>query len=308
MATSTSPFEANTPDLAPLRPELVAPSANPERKNIAWWTLVAVSIAADFLMLPMVTVFSWGPGPPTLPQAILVFGMLGSTLAQGSLLAAWLAWGDSRFSHRLIWHWIIAGGLCCIWLAGVALAAPSSFFHEFALTIALTVPVVSLGAQLPLWAARQLFRCRLVPTTSTFAAAEPLSIRDLMLATLLVGASFAIARLSPGAQQEKDFWIFWCITMTGAATFSLLAILPTAAMLLRPRPFGRAIAYSLAYAAVPIILLWGGAAIMRYYGIGRLPPWTMFVGMSCLVLCYAGTAILAAAAARNRGYLLVWHH
>jgi hypothetical protein len=28
--------------------------------------------------------------------------------------------------------------------------------------------------------------------------------------------------------------------------------------------------------------------------------------MTCLILAYAGTAILAAAVARNRGYLLAW--
>ena len=95
--------------------------------------------------------------------------------------------------------------------------------------------------------------------------------------------------------------------MAAAATVSVIAILPTAAMLLRPRPFDRAVKYSLAYASAPIILLWATVAVVRYYGLTpRLPPWVIFVGMTCLILAYAGTAILAAAVARDRGYLLVW--
>jgi hypothetical protein len=42
----------------------------------------------------MVRVFDQGPTPP---QAIIVLGSLGSTLAQGSLLVAWLVWSDAPF-------------------------------------------------------------------------------------------------------------------------------------------------------------------------------------------------------------------
>ena len=127
-----------------------------------------------------------------------------------------------------------------------------------------------------------------------------------MLATLLVAASFAVARLSPAAQQESEFRVAWFIFMTAAALFSVFAVLPTAPILLRPRPFMRAVIFSLAYAAVPIVLYWLTVAIVRYFGLGNVPPWTICVGVSCLVLSYALTAILAAAAARNRGYMLQW--
>src|SRR5262249_15230859 len=98
----------------------------------------------------------------------------------------------------------------------------------------------------------------------------------------------------------------WGIFMAVAATASVIAILPAAAMLLRPRPFDRAIKYSLSYASVFIFLLWGTVAVVRIYGLGRLPPWFMLVGMSCLILADAATALLVAAVARERGYLLAW--
>jgi hypothetical protein len=233
-------------------------------------------------------------------------GSLGSTLAQGSLLAAWLVWSDAPFSRRLLWHWIVAGTLCCIWLIGLALAAPPHNFREVGFTVALTVPLVSLGAQLPFWIVRLLFGWRLVRIADSHAADKPLTIRDLLLATLIVAASFAVARLSPAAQQEEEFRVAWGVFMTAAATVSVIAILPAAAMLLRPRPFDRAVKYCLAYASAPIILLWATVAVVRFYGLTNLPPWFMFVGMTCLILTYAGTAILAAAVARDRGYLLAW--
>jgi hypothetical protein len=307
MIESARQLDTAAPKIAILPPE--ASSHSPRARNSTWWALIGVSVVADFLMLPMVRAFDQGP---TLPQAIIVMGSLGSTLAQGSLLAAWLVLSESPFSRRLLWHWVIAGSLCCIWLVGLALAAPRQNFCEVGFTVALTVPLVSLGAQLPFWFVRLLFGWRLVritaPLNTAPSAEQPLSIRDLLLATLIVGVSFAVARLSPAAQKEEEFRFAWGLFMAAAATVSLIAILPAAAMLLRPRPFARAVKYSFAYACAPIILLWATVAVVRYYGLTDLPPWFFFVGMTCLILAYAGTAILAAAVARSRGYLLAWGH
>src|SRR5262245_48890247 len=301
MIESASQLETGTPDIAISQPD--AGSQSPRAKNSALWALIGLSVATDFLMIPMFSLFRQGP---TLPQAIIVLGSFGCTLAQGSLLAAWLVWSDAPFSRRLLWHWIIAGCLCFIWLVGLVLAGPPHKVVESGFTIALIVPIVSLGAQFPLWAARFFFGWRLVQTTSAAADERPLSIRDLFIATLIVAVSFAVARLSPAAQQEPEFRFAWGIFMAVAATASAIAILPAAAMLLRPRPFDRAVKYSLSYASVYIALLWSTVVVVRIYGLGSLPPWFMLVGMTCLILAYSGTAILAAAVARERGYLLAW--
>jgi hypothetical protein len=305
MIESARQLDAAAPETSILRPDPV--SKSPPTRNSNWWTLIGISVATDFLMLGLGRPFGQGP---TIPQVFIIFTSFGCILAQGSLLAAWLVWSDAPFSRRLLWHWIVAGSLCCIWLIGLALAKPPAGFREVGFTVALTVPLVSLGAQFPFWIVRMLFGWRLVRITSLPSAApraeQPLSIRDLFLATLIVAISFAVARLSPGAQQEPEFRFAWGLFMTAAATICAIAILPAAAILLRPRPFHRAVTYSLAYASVPIIFLWTTVAVVRFYGLTNLPPWFIFVGLTCLILAYAGTAILAAAAARDRGYLLAW--
>src|SRR5688572_25205338 len=103
---------ANQRDLHPpgyrfARPEVSAAASAPGR--LLWWTLIGISVACDFLVLPVVSSF---PSGPTVFQAITVFSMFGCLLAQGSLLAAWLVWGDLPFRRRLLWHWSVAGGLC----------------------------------------------------------------------------------------------------------------------------------------------------------------------------------------------------
>src|SRR5262245_13890789 len=140
MIESAQQLDEEAPEIADRPPDAGLPT--PRARNSTWWALIGVSVAADFLMLPTVKLFDQGP---TLPQAIIVLGSLGSTLAQGSLIAAWLVWSDLPFSRRLLWHWIIAGSLCCIWLVGLALAAPRQNFREVGFTIALTGPIVSLG-------------------------------------------------------------------------------------------------------------------------------------------------------------------
>jgi hypothetical protein len=121
--------------------------------------------------------------------------------------------------------------------------------------------------------------------------------------TFLVAASFAVARLSPASQQEEEFRAAWGVFMVAAATFSTVAILPAAAILLRPRLFGRAVQYSLYLAAAPIAILWLSVIIIRLFGLTNRPPWFIFVGLTLFILSYAGTAILAAVVARDHGYL-----
>lgn len=282
----------------------------PQLNGIAWWYLAGLSIVVDFSVVPLFVAFLG------LRAGLAVaFPLAGCLLAQGSLLAAWLAWGDGPFSRRLRWHWIIAGVLCSVWLLGLMLSSPPHKFREVGFTVALTVPVVSLGAQLPMWIARLLFGWRLVRAIAPSSAAiegvvtpaeQPLSIRDLLVATLIVAASFAVARLSPAAQQDDEFRFVWGVYMAVAAFVSLIAILPAAAILLRPGPFGLAVRNSLYLAAAPISLLWFVVAISLIYARGALAPWYEYVGASFFFLAYAGTAILAAAVARDQGYQLGW--
>jgi hypothetical protein len=281
------------------------PTLRPIFQGHAWAALVVLSILADFSMLPMITALD---GPPRLAFCI-PFAAIGCALAQGCLLAVWLAWGDWPFSRRLMWHWIAAGVLCCVWLIGMTLSLPNGDdeFVEVGLTVALTVPLVSLGAQLPLWIVRQQFGWRLVRLTDGFAAAgePPLAIRDLMAATVIVAVTFGLARLSPAAQQAPGYWIAWCIALVISATVSTFVMLPAAAMLLRPRVLSRALLYAGVYIAAAITTLWLHVVVLRLYWPGSLAPWQIYVCLSVLILSFAGTVILAAVFIRGQGYQLV---
>jgi hypothetical protein len=142
---------SRAPDLSVLKP---AP-----RIAAAW--LIVPCLACDCLMMPALTSLS---GPPYEVGWAIRFGIVGCVLAQGNLLAEWLAWGDGPFLRRLLAHWKIAAGLYLIWLVGfgLALARHGRVPPEIAKTVALGVPLVSIAAQLPLWIARQWFGWRLV--------------------------------------------------------------------------------------------------------------------------------------------------
>lgn len=281
-----------------------APQAASFAYRAAWPTLVVLSVAYDFSMVPILVTSSG----PTLPVVVTVFGALGCTLAQGNLLAAWLVWSEGAFSRRLAVHWAIAAALCCIWLAGVMLSAAHTQFVEVGVTVALTVPLVSLAAQLPLWIVRHFFRWRLVrPAAEMSVGTEsPLTIRDLMLATLLAAAAFGLARLSPANQRAQQFWIAWFIAFVLASGISTIAMLPAGVLLMRRRPLKRALVYSGLYAALLVGTLWVVVAILRWRAPSVLAPWFVYVGLSSLMLSFASTLVLAAVAARAKGYQLVW--
>jgi hypothetical protein len=136
-----------------------------------------------------------------------------------------------------------------------------------------------------------------------------LSIRDLLVATLVVAATFAAARLAPAMRElapttgENEFWIVIVVGLAIASVISTIAVLPAAAMLLRPRLFSRALALTGGYTFTLIGIHWLIVGIVRWYG-GPLPPAVLHVGLSVLMLSYAGTCCLAAYVARQWGYCL----
>jgi hypothetical protein len=268
------------------------------RIHAAW--LVVPCLAADGLMAPVLASLQ---GPPGIGSAIAL-AIVGCVLAQGNLLAAWLAWGDIPFVRRLVTHWTIAAGLYLIWLVGFGLVLGWGRVPPLiAATVALGVPLVSLAAQFPLWVARQLFGWRLVREYADPAHREPpLAIRDLMAATLVVAAALALARLAP-SPDGKTLWPVWGVAVVVAGVISSIALLPAGALLLRMKDLNRGLIASGLYAAAWIALPWIIVAVLRWNAV-NLPPRALFVGLSMLMFTFAATLVLTAVIARNRGYRL----
>jgi len=282
-------------------------SDNPNRRLALGW-VIALCLATDFFIAPIINSLS---GPPSVWVMGLVFSLVGCILAQGNVLAAWLAWGDKPFLRRLAIHWEIAATLYCLWLAGMGLAMRDDHeFFEIVLTVMLALPLVSLAAQLPPWITRYLFGWRLVR-----AAAEgyegtdlPLKIRDLFLATLLVGASLAPARIVPPMPVERasERWAVWGVAFTVASVISTIGMLPAGAILLHGRSLRRGLIFGSLYAAGLVSLLWIIEMILARYPRGAGPPPQLYVGVTGLMLGYAGTLMSIAVVARLYGYRLVW--
>jgi hypothetical protein len=265
--------------------------------------LIVMCLSCDFLMVPILAV--QGPGRPRIPGFPLFLAILGCVLAQGCLLAAWLAWSDQPFWQRLARHWFVAAILYFVWAAGLALSRTSELAKTGSF-VGLSVPLVSIAAQMPLWIARQTFGWRLIRgEEKSNAAREPLSIRDLMTATVLVALALALARLAR-SPDDKELGFVWIVMFVVASAISTIALLPTAALLLRMQSFQRGMLFAGLYAASWVGLLWLVVVVAWHRGLFPPPPLAFLVGVSCLILSFAATVILAAAAARGRGYRLVW--
>lgn len=260
--------------------------------------LIVVCVAGDFFMMPIMEVLR---PIPTLAFPLLM-ASIGCVLAQGCLLAAWLAWSDQPLWERLLQHWTVAAILYLVWVAGLAVGLPQQFTMASAM-VGLAVPLVSIAAQLPLWFARQTFGWRLIHGDAGDAGARPLSIRDLMLATALVAVALAPARWVP-SPDGKAMTVPGIVAFLAASIISAIALLPAGPLLLRTRRFSHGVLLAGLYAAFWMALPWVVVLIGRTRGLFS-PPWQVLAGISCVVLAFAATVILAAATARARGYRLV---
>src|SRR5205823_2893866 len=125
----------------------------------AWIALLAVGLVCDFCLAPLFA--SLFHRPPSIDGASR-FALLGIVLAQGNILAAWLAWSELPFLRRLTAHWAAAAIFCFAWLSGFRLCVTHVESDIVRSTIVLAVPLVSIAAQLPLWIVRYFFGWRLV--------------------------------------------------------------------------------------------------------------------------------------------------
>ena len=262
-------------DQGPRRPrlELVGGqhrSAARRRASLSAW-LIVPCLAADGLMVPVLSSLQ---GPPRELPAAIAFGIVGCVLAQGCVLAAWLAWSDGPFPQRLARHWLIASGLYAVWLVGLALAIPRDIeVPQIAATVALGIPLVSLAAQFPPWVWRHLWGWRLLNDNANPAPTceQRFTIRDLMVATLVVAASLALARLAAPADGHS-VWPIWAFACTVAGIVSTISLLPAGVFLLSPRPLRRGLFWSAIYAASWISLVWIVVAAQWWFAPQTLIP------------------------------------
>src|SRR4051812_30205679 len=146
---------------------------------------------------------------------------------------------------------------------------------------------------------RQWFGWRLVRELADGAQPSPppksqrLTIRDLMLATLVVAVTLALARLAP-SPDAGEMWPVWGIAATVASVISTVSLLPAGLLLVRKRPLSRSLAWSSLYALSLIGLVWVAVVLKFWFAPGMLAPRAIYVGLSSLMFTFAATLTLAA--------------
>jgi hypothetical protein len=295
----------------------------PEPARQTWhWFQVLVAGLLPFNFVVGMLYGAGGSGFPAMPfLASIISGLFP---AQAGLLTLWLVWGPRSFGWRLLVHWLIVLAFSLalvIGFAGSFRGTMSEFdlLQRFGILLSF-LPAFSLGLQLPLWPLRVYGRWHVervesnaesgaapAPAGAQTQASEPLSIRDLLLATLVVAAGIGGLRIAfaaasgPDSPIDSEYWIGWTIGILLLMVFSLVGFLPALFLILRVKRTQLAVGLWYAYLGAPCLALLLLGALMAGPGqeLGD------FIVVTLLVLgCYATGLALPLLLARRDGWRL----
>jgi hypothetical protein len=184
---------------------------------VTWLGLAALFLLCDLTIAPCMR--QWGPD---MWGALFVYAAAGPLFAQFGVLPAWLALGDRPYWFRLARHWLAAiaamaaaalGNILANWSSGRVLRIEDG---PAMMSLLLVLPALSLAVESPLWILRWVFGWRITRQIDC-PPQRKLAIRDIMLATALVAAALALARLSPQFQPGGPDRAFWGMMAVAAA-------------------------------------------------------------------------------------------
>jgi len=231
-------------------------------------------------------------------------------------------------------HWLAALALFVAWALGFAIAFASEAtppqIPVLWGAVLCSLPLVGLAGQLPLWPLRTHLGWRvenrawkgsgvfggqrvskmetLSPPKTPDPARLPLSIRDILLGTVVTAVTLAGVRLvaaivdaERGMQLDAGYWLGWGMAVLIIATVSLLAFLPALWLLLRHRDTGQAMGLWLGYAGVACFVMLAIMASLLRGGPGPEP----FVGLVCLMSSFALGLAVPLLLVRARGWRLI---
>ena len=272
----------------------------PERPLGGFGWLVAIAGLFNFVSFPLVRGAANEEG-----GWVFVAVTVGALAAEVALATIWLVWGPGSFLRRLVVHWSVGFGLYFAWAFGFALA----FSSEMAAgevpkawgTVLCSLPIVSLAAQLPLWPLRTHFgwRIELPPRDAPLEPAQSLSIRDIILGTVVTSVSLAALRLMPQWNQggmDAGYWTAWAIAVACIAGASALVLLPAVFLVFRISDLSAATGALCGYG----VAAWLATILIASAFAGSPPAEAVFA----IAFCYASfTATLAMPLliARSRG-------
>ncbi len=276
--------------------------------TVGSFAAVAVVLATvNFSIAPLMGEFG-----PRDWMAILVYISFGLIAAEGGLIAICGVLGTGHPLVRLPTSAAIGFWLYSYWAAGYAMSFvwSQSYYgvdrclKQISVGL-LCLPAGYLAVQLPLWIVRLGFAWRIERIDPAHVAVHrPLSIRDMMVATGLVGIALAGARAASGIadEQESVFWAGFGIISASLAGISLISTLPAVVATLRVRKpaIGTAVIFVYAITAVVITIV-----IISWFTAQRVRSWET-VGFILVATSLAAGLTTPLLIARRLGYRLSW--
>ena len=227
---------------------------------IVWAPATAMIVVCSLLNL---AAFSYGMSLAgnRFPGILLFAVGLGVLAGQIGGLSLVLVWGNGPFRARLALACTVGCWLFGCWHVGMRVAFDDSIVREFALFRARQMlaglPLVSLAVQLPHWTLRTYFGWRFDPPEQSSRAPRrvPLSIRDVLLGTTVVGLTLCAAQFVARDRSEisPDVWGQWAIAVSVVAALSLVFLVPL--VLLRAMHAGWTVGFILLAPLMSLLLL-----------------------------------------------------
>jgi hypothetical protein len=290
----------------PNRPVFSEQSQDPRTPRIPGQVLlIAVAGLVNFLFVPVLRGAERSEGAWLV--AALGAGVLAGELGLATL---WLVWGPGSFGRRLVVHWSVGGALYVCWglglVASFAGSSPPPDLPEMLVTILLALPIVSLAVQLPLWPLRTHFGWRIERSWADHSQPQSLSIRDLILATVVTSVSLACLRLMPTAlaSPAEVYWSVWGIAVAISAVASTLSLLPATVIVFRTRETAAAVITVITLAAYTAVA-WIATCVLGTL-FGGPAPAEIYIA---ILVCYGGfasTVGLPLLILRGDGYALTF--
>jgi hypothetical protein len=198
--------------------------------NRPTWLILTLLFCVHFtlnLLLPWAMSFG--------PKVLLVWPLIGVTISQVNLIAAWMVFAPGSIGRRWPWAMLMAGGM---WYSLVIGNRWHSHWMRAgdALQLGVILLVGLLIAQAPLWITRQLLayrHYRLGPTQLRDATAVQFHLRDLLIAMGLLSVLLGAARwiLPPGNWWESRWDTELFVIMTTVTIANLIVTLPAMGIL-----------------------------------------------------------------------------
>jgi len=232
--------------------------------------------------------------------------------SQGGLVSAALVFGPGSFWLRTVCCWGASLLLWGSWAAGVLAyvyfqrwRSPPDW-RETLQFVGLSLPLIALAIQSPLWFARGYLGWRLTRSNRSDESTRPLSIADYLIGTAVAAVSVTFARLAPPSNWIiPSYWPIWAVVFACVAAASLLGVIPAVVLIFRWRDWRIGFCVFLLYGTVT-----GVTAVTVLFAVlgppgGPTPSMWEMIGMVVIFISLAVFLGAGMAVARGCDFSLV---